>query len=98
VAEEAPPDGVTTALAYSASARALGGSIAVRLLPVLATAQAVGTAVSSALLILGMASLLIWTFTSLPWLHRRPMTTKKAKPGPGRADAQAMSSHWSGEH
>lgn len=71
VAEEAPPDGVTTALAYSASTRALGGSIAVRLLPFLVTAQAVGTAVSTALLILGVASLLIWTFTSLPWRHRR---------------------------
>jgi hypothetical protein len=69
VAAEAPPDKVTTALAYSASTRALGGSIAVRLLPFLVTAQAVGTAVSAALLILGVASLLIWTFTSLPWLH-----------------------------
>jgi hypothetical protein len=73
VAEEAPPDGVTTALAYSASTRALGGSIAVRLLPVLVTAQAVGTAVSTAVLVLGVAALVIWTFTTLPWLHRRPV-------------------------
>jgi len=74
VAEEAPPEGVTTALAYSASVRALGGSIAVRMLPVLVTAQAVGTAVSAAVLILGLAALVIWFFTSLPWLHRTPIT------------------------
>jgi hypothetical protein len=67
VAEEAPPDGVTTALAYSASTRALGGSVAVRLLPMLVTAQAIGTAVSAAVLLLGVAALLIWAVTSMPW-------------------------------
>jgi hypothetical protein len=71
VAEEAPPDGVTTALAYSASTRALGGSVAVRLLPMLVTAQAIGTAVSAAVLLLGVASLLIWAVTSMPWLSGR---------------------------
>ena len=38
VAEEAPPELVTTALAYSASTRALGGSVAVKVLPILVTA------------------------------------------------------------
>ncbi len=74
VAEEAPPDGVTTALAYSASTRALGGSVAVRLLPMLVTAQAIGTAVSAAVLLLGVASLLIWAVTSMPWLSGRGRT------------------------
>jgi len=74
VAEDAPPEGVTTALAYSASTRALGGSIAVRLLPVLVTAQAIGTAVSAAVLILGVASLVIWVLTSLPWRQGGPIT------------------------
>jgi hypothetical protein len=76
VAEAAPPESITTALAYSASTRALGGSVAVRLLPMLVTAQAVGTAVSAAVLMLGVASLLIWGMTSLPRLtrlvHRAP--------------------------
>jgi hypothetical protein len=60
VAEEAPPDGVTTALAYSASVRALGGSVAVRLLPALVTAPAVGTAASGAVLILGAVALVVY--------------------------------------
>jgi hypothetical protein len=71
VAEEAPPEGVTTALAYSASTRALGGSIAVRLLPVLVTAQAIGTAVSAAILVLGLAALVIWGLSALSRLPRR---------------------------
>jgi len=71
VAEEAPPEGVTTALAYSASTRALGGSIAVRLLPMLVTAQAIGAAVSTAVLVLGVAALLIWVVTTLPRLPIR---------------------------
>jgi hypothetical protein len=71
VADEAPPEGVTTALAYSASTRALGGSVAVRLLPMLVTAPALGTAVSAAVLVLGMAALLIWVVTTLPRLTER---------------------------
>jgi MFS family permease len=74
VADEAPPAGVTTALAYSASTRALGGSIAVRLLPMLVTAQAIGTAVSGMVLILGVAAVLIWavtTLSALPGRHAR---------------------------
>ena len=41
---------VTTALAYSASTRALGGSVAVKVLPMLVTAQAIGTAVSASVI------------------------------------------------
>jgi hypothetical protein len=74
VAEEAPPEGVTTALAYSASTRALGGSLAVRMLPMLVTAQAVGAAVSASVLILGVAALVIWAWTALPRLRRVPVT------------------------
>jgi MFS family permease len=74
VAEEAPPEGVTTALAYSASTRALGGSLAVRMLPMLVTAQAVGAAVSASVLILGVAALVIWAWTALPRLRRVPIT------------------------
>jgi hypothetical protein len=70
VAEEAPPEGVTTALAYSASTRALGGSVAVRVLPMLVTAQAIGTAVSAAALILGIAALAIWAVTLFPRITR----------------------------
>ncbi|HEU4346342.1 MAG TPA: hypothetical protein VFR35_01015 [Actinoplanes sp.] len=66
VAEEAPREGVTTALAYSASTRALGGSFAVKLLPMMVTAQAIGTAVSASVLTLGVAALLIWAVTSVP--------------------------------
>ena len=73
VAEEAPPEGVTSALAYSASTRALGGSFAVKLLPVLVTAQAIGAAVSAAVLVLGMAALLIWMVTTLPRLRLKPV-------------------------
>ena len=80
VAAEAPPDGVTTALAYSASTRALGGSIAVRLLPLMVTAQTIGTVVSAAALVLGVAALLIWVVTIVPRLTGRvaaiaPVTT-----------------------
>jgi MFS family permease len=71
VAEEAPPEGVTTALAYSASTRALGGSVAVRVLPMLVTAQAIGTAVSAAALVLGFAALVVWVATLLPRLAGR---------------------------
>jgi hypothetical protein len=81
VAAQAPPDEVTTALAYSASTRALGGSVAVRLLPMLVTAQAIGTAVSAAVLILGVAALLIWAVTLFPRITRRapaPTTAEAA--------------------
>jgi hypothetical protein len=71
VAEEAPPAGVTTALAYSAATRALGGSVAVRLLPMLVTAPAIGSAVSAEVLILGGAALAVWAVTSVRRLARR---------------------------
>ncbi|MFI7546644.1 hypothetical protein [Actinoplanes sp. NPDC049599] len=66
VADEAPADGITTALAYSASVRALGGSVAVKMLPVLVTAQSIDRAVSAAVLVLGLAALVLWTLTSVP--------------------------------
>ncbi|GAA2542258.1 hypothetical protein GCM10010435_07310 [Winogradskya consettensis] len=68
VAKKAPPGSVTTALAYSASTRALGGSIAVRLLPVLVLSQGIDKAVSAAALILGVSSLVLWALTSMPWV------------------------------
>ncbi len=70
VASQAPPDGVTTALAYSASARALGGSVAVQLLPMLVTAPSIGRAAAVATLLLGVGALLIWAMTTMPWLRR----------------------------
>ena len=79
-AEEAPPEDVTTALAYSASVRALGGSVAVRLLPMLVTAQAIGAAISAAVLLLGLAALVIWAVTSFPRL-RLAGATHAAAPG-----------------
>jgi hypothetical protein len=66
VAEDAPPEAVTTALAYSASTRALGGAIAVKLLPMMVVAQAVGTVASGAMLVLGVSALAIWAVTSIP--------------------------------
>jgi MFS family permease len=80
VAEEAPPESVTTALAYSASTRALGGSIAVRLLPMMVTAQAIGSAVSTAVLILGVAALAIWAVTTLPRLINRRASMRLTAP------------------
>ena len=71
VAGEAPPQAVTTALAYSASTRALGGSIAVKALPLIVTAQAIDRAVSAAVLVLGVAALLVWVVTSIPRLTGR---------------------------
>jgi hypothetical protein len=78
VAEEAPPAGVTTALAYSAAIRALGGSVAVRLLPIVVTAPAVGAAVSAEVLMLGGAALVLWAAMSVRRLARR--MTAAARP------------------
>jgi MFS family permease len=71
VAGEAPAEGITTALAYSASVRALGGAVAVKTLPMMVTAPSIDRAVSAAVLVLGVAALLIWALTSMPWIHRR---------------------------
>jgi hypothetical protein len=72
VADEAPADGITTALAYSASVRAMGGAVAVKMLPMLITAPAIDRAVSAALLVLGLTALVTWSLTAMPRLHRRP--------------------------
>jgi hypothetical protein len=77
VADQAPPAGVTTALAYSASVRALGGSVAVKMLPIMVTAPSIGRAISAAVLVLGFAALVIWSLTALPWSPRR-----RVLPGP----------------
>jgi MFS family permease len=82
VAAEAPPEGITTALAYSASTRALGGSIAVRLLPMMVTAQAIGQAVSASVLVLGVAALVIWAATLLPRLTGRNPGIRLTTPEP----------------
>jgi MFS family permease len=66
VAEEAPRHGVTTALAYSASTRALGGSLAVKAMPMFVTAQSIDRAVSAAVLVLGIAALLIYAAALIP--------------------------------
>ena len=72
VAAEARPAAVTRDLAYSASIRALGGSISVRLLPLLVTASAIGTAASVAALLLGITTVIIWAgLTLAPHLFRR---------------------------
>jgi hypothetical protein len=72
VAADAPPAAVTRDLAYSASIRALGGAIAVRLLPVLVTASAIGTVASVAALILGTTTVVIWAgLTLAPRAFRR---------------------------
>jgi MFS family permease len=72
VAAEAEPDAVTRHLAYSAAIRALGGAIAVRCLPLLVTASAIGLVSSVAALILGVTSLIIWAgLSTAPHLFRR---------------------------
>ena len=77
VAAEAPPAGVTTALAYSAAIRALGGSVAVRLLPILVTAPAIGTAVSAEVLLLCGAALVLWAATSVRRMAQRITTATR---------------------
>jgi len=72
VAAEAAPESVTRHLAYSASVRALGGAVAVRALPMLVTASAIGTVSSIAALALGITSLVLWAgLTTAPHLFRR---------------------------
>jgi hypothetical protein len=72
VAEEAPRTAVTRDLAYSASVRALGGAVAVRLLPMLVAAPAIGTVASGAGLALGVTALTLWAgLSTMPRLVRR---------------------------
>jgi hypothetical protein len=58
LARSARPGTVTTVLAWSASTRALGSAIAVRTLPALVAAPAVGTVAGTAAVILSAASLI----------------------------------------
>ncbi|GAB2619663.1 hypothetical protein GCM10027087_72070 [Paractinoplanes abujensis] len=72
VAAGARPESVTRDLAYSASVRALGGAISVRLLPMLVAAPAIGMAASGAALILGVLTLTLWAgLTTAPHIFRR---------------------------
>ena len=72
VAAEAKPESLTRDLAYSASVRALGGAISVRLLPLLVATPAIGTAASGAALILGVITLTLWAgLSTAPHLFRR---------------------------
>jgi hypothetical protein len=69
VAEQAPEAGVTTALAYSAATRAMGGALAVRALPVLVVAPAIGTASAVAGIVLAGGAALSWAVASV-WGRR----------------------------
>ena len=65
VAEQAPRAGLTTALAYSAATRAMGGAVAVRALPVLVAAPAIGTGSAVAGIVLAGAAALSWAVASI---------------------------------
>jgi hypothetical protein len=72
VAAEAQHSAVTRDLAYSASVRALGGAVAVRLLPMLVAAPAIGTVASGAGLLLGVTAVVLWAgLSTVPHLVRR---------------------------
>jgi len=72
VAAGAGPDAVTRDLAYSASVRALGGAVAVRTLPMLVAASAIGTVASAAGLALGITAVVLWAGLGIaPNLFRR---------------------------
>jgi hypothetical protein len=72
MAAEADPETVTRDLAYGASVRALGGAIAVRTLPMLVAASAIGTVASAASLVLGAAAVILWAgLTTAPHVFRR---------------------------
>ncbi|MBM2621948.1 hypothetical protein JIG36_41250 [Actinoplanes sp. LDG1-06] len=72
VAAQAKPESVTRDLAYSASVRALGGAISVRLLPMLVATSAIGLAASAASLVLGVITLTLWAgLTTAPHIFRR---------------------------
>lgn len=72
VAAGAEPEAVTRDLAYSASVRALGGAMAVRTLPMLVAAPAIGTVASAAGLALGITAVVLWAGLSIaPNLFRR---------------------------
>lgn len=60
VASRAPADAVTSALAYSAATRAMGGAGAVRAVPMLVGAAQIGTASAVATLVLAGLATAIW--------------------------------------
>jgi MFS family permease len=72
VAQKAPPSGVTTALAYSAATRAMGGALAVRALPALVAASAIGTASAVAGCVLAGSAMTVWALASIRSATRRP--------------------------
>lgn len=73
VAAEAKPESVTRDLAYSASVRAMGGALSVRLLPMVVATPAIGVAASASALILGIVTLILWAgLSTAPHLFRRP--------------------------
>jgi hypothetical protein len=72
VAEAAAPAQVTRDLAYSASVRAFGSAISVRLLPMLVAAPAIGMVASLAGILLGVTAIVIWAgLTLMPHVFRR---------------------------
>ncbi|MFC5003013.1 MFS transporter [Dactylosporangium cerinum] len=72
IARDATPGTVTTVLAWSASTRALGGAVAVKFLPALVTASAIGLTSGVAAATLGAATLSALIRLRLP---RRPART-----------------------
>jgi MFS family permease len=71
VAEEAAPAQVTRDLAYSASVRAFGSAISVRILPMLVAAPAIGMVASLASILLGALAIIIWAgLTTMPRVFR----------------------------
>lgn len=78
IARDATPGTVTTVLAWSASTRALGGAVAVRLLPALVAAPAVGLTSGVAAAALGAAALSALVRLRLP--RRRAMTAVAYRP------------------
>ncbi len=74
VAAEAKPESLTRDLAYSASVRAMGGALSVRLLPMVVATSAIGVAASASALILGTVTLVLWAgLSTAPRLLRRPV-------------------------
>ncbi|MFI5893591.1 hypothetical protein ACIA5D_26145 [Actinoplanes sp. NPDC051513] len=72
VAADASPESVTRHLAYAASVRALGGAIAVRTMPMLVAASAIGAVASAASLVLGITAVVVWAgLTTAPHVFRR---------------------------
>jgi len=71
-ARQAGPGKVTSALACSAATRALGSAVAVRLLPVLVSAPAIGLLSGAAAAVLALAGVLSWTVAEAYRARTRP--------------------------